>query len=105
MELLVIEDDPLIGKALRKGFSESGHNCIWVKEGLRGSELASGQQVDAIVLDLMLPGRSGLEVLTELRASGIRTPLIVLTALAAVDDRVAALNAGAYANVVKPIEL
>ncbi|HTM54283.1 MAG TPA: response regulator transcription factor [Pirellulales bacterium] len=105
MELLVIEDDPLIGKALRKGFSESGHNCIWVKEGLRGSELASGQQFDAIVLDLMLPGRSGLEVLTEMRASGIRTPVIVLTALGAVDDRVAGLNAGADDYVVKPFAL
>jgi len=105
MELLVIEDDPLIGKALRKGFSESGHNCIWVKEGLRGSELASGQQFDAIVLDLMLPGRSGLGVLTEMRASGIRTPVIVLTALGAVDDRVAGLNAGADDYVVKPFAL
>ena len=57
MELLIIEDDPLIGKALRKGFSEAGHSCIWAKEGQRGLELASGQQFDAIILDLMLPGR------------------------------------------------
>jgi two-component system OmpR family response regulator/two-component system copper resistance phosphate regulon response regulator CusR len=57
------------------------------------------------VLDLMLPGRSGLEVLTDLRASGIRTPVIVLTALGAVDDRVAGLNAGADDYVVKPFAL
>ena len=49
MELLVIEDDPLIGKALRKGLSEAGHTCMWAKEGLRGLELALGQQFDAIV--------------------------------------------------------
>src|ERR1700690_762257 len=81
MELLVIEDDPLIGKALRKGFSEAGHSCMWAKEGQRGLELATGQQFDAIILDLMLPGRPGLEVLKELRSLGILTPVIALTAL------------------------
>jgi two-component system, OmpR family, response regulator len=105
MELLVIEDDPLIGKALRKGFSEAGHGCIWAKEGLRGFELASGQQFDAIVLDMMLPGKSGLELLSELRESGIHTPVIVLTARGAVEDRVAGLNAGADDYVVKPFAL
>jgi two-component system, OmpR family, response regulator len=105
MELLVIEDDPLIGKALRKGFTEAGHGCMWAKEGQRGLELASGQQFDAIVLDLMLPGVPGLEVLRELRGSGIRTPVIVLTALGAVEDRVSGLNAGADDYVVKPFAL
>jgi two-component system OmpR family response regulator len=105
MELLVIEDDPLIGKALRKGFSEAGHTCMWAKEGLRGLELASGQQFDAIILDLMLPGRPGLEVLRELRESGIRTPVIALTALGSVEERVSGLNAGADDYVVKPFAL
>ncbi len=105
MDLLVIEDDPLIGKALRKGFSEAGHSCMWAKEGQRGLELASGQQFDAIILDLMLPGRSGLEVLQELRQSGIRTPVIALTALGSVEERVSGLNAGADDYVVKPFAL
>ena len=105
MELLVIEDDPLIGKALRKGLSEAGHGCVWAKEGQRGLELACGQQFDVIILDLMLPGRPGLEVLRELRCSGIRTPVIAVTALGSVEERVSGLNAGADDYVVKPFAL
>jgi two-component system, OmpR family, response regulator len=105
MELLVIEDDPLIGKALRKGFFEAGHSCMWAKEGQRGLELASGQQFDAIILDLMLPGRPGLDVLKQLRTSGIQTPVIALTALGSVEERVSGLNAGADDYVVKPFAM
>ncbi len=105
MELLVIEDDPLIGKALRKGLSEAGHGCMWAREGERGLELACGQQFDAIILDLMLPGRPGLDVLRELRSSGIQTPVIALTALGSVEERVSGLNAGADDYVVKPFAL
>jgi two-component system OmpR family response regulator/two-component system copper resistance phosphate regulon response regulator CusR len=105
MELLVIEDDPLIGKALRMGLSEAGHNCTLVKDGQRGLELAWGQQFDAVILDLMLPGRPGLELLQELRGGGIRTPVIVLTALGSVEERVAGLNAGADDYIVKPFAI
>jgi two-component system OmpR family response regulator/two-component system copper resistance phosphate regulon response regulator CusR len=105
MDLLVIEDDPLIGKALRKGFSEAGHTCQLANEGTRGLELAMGRQFDAIILDLMLPGTPGLEVLQELRKAGIRTPLIALTALGSVEERVSGLNAGADDYVVKPFSL
>ncbi len=105
MELLVIEDDPLIGKTLRQGLSEAGHGCMWAKDGIRGLELASGQQFDAIVLDLMLPGLPGLDVLRGLRAKGIQTPVIALTALGSVDDRVNGLKAGADDYIVKPFAL
>ncbi len=105
LELLVIEDDPLIGKTLRQGLSEAGHGCMWAKDGTRGLQLASGQQFDAIILDLMLPGRPGLEVLRELRGQGIQTPVIALTALGSVDDRVSGLNAGADDYIVKPFAL
>lgn len=102
MRLLVVEDDPLIGKALRKGFSEANLDCQWVRDGERGLELAKSQQFDAIVLDLLLPGRNGLEVLKELRATGILTPVLLLTALGTVAERVAGLSAGADDYVVKP---
>ena len=105
MELLVIEDDPIIGKTLRKGLLEAGHGCIWARDGQRGLELASGQQFEAIILDLMLPGRPGLEVLRELRTSGIQTPVIALTALGSVEERVNGLNAGADDYIVKPFAL
>jgi two-component system OmpR family response regulator len=105
MQLLVIEDDPLIGKTLRQGLSESGHACMWAKDGLRGLELASSQQFDAIILDLMLPGMPGLDVLRNIRSQGIQTPVIALTALGSVDDRVNGLKAGADDYVVKPFAL
>jgi two-component system OmpR family response regulator/two-component system copper resistance phosphate regulon response regulator CusR len=104
MNLLVIEDDPAIGRALRTGFSEAGHECSLVKDGLRGLAQAKTQRFDAIVLDVMLPGISGLEVLKELRGAGIHTPVILLTALGSVGHRVGGLHAGADDYVVKPFE-
>jgi two-component system OmpR family response regulator len=102
VEILVIEDDPVIGKALRQGFTESGQNCVWAKQGDKGLAQATSQRFDAIVLDLMLPEMPGLEVLRKLREQGIRTPVILLTALGSVEERVAGLNAGADDYVVKP---
>lgn len=102
MNLLVVEDDAVMGKSLEKGFTEAGHGCTWARDGQRGLELALTQRFDAIVLDLMLPGRPGLELLGDLRRRGIRTPTILLTALGSVDERVAGLNAGADDYVVKP---
>src|SRR5262249_40655525 len=105
MDVLIVEDDPLIGKALEKGFTEAGHHCVWVKSGPEGRAQALSQQFDAIVLDLMLPGEPGLDVLGRLRAAGVRTPVIVLTALGSVDERVNGLRAGADDYVVKPFAL
>src|SRR5215469_18875201 len=102
MNLLVVEDDPVMGKSLSKGFAEAGHECVWVKDGQRGLDEALSQRFDAIVLDLLLPGLPGLAVLRRLRAEGVRTPVILLTALGAVEERVAGLNSGADDYVVKP---
>jgi two-component system, OmpR family, response regulator len=104
MNLLVIEDDPVIGKALHKGFVEAGHQCTWTKTAERGSGLTFSQQYDVIVLDIMLPGVSGLDVLRELRAKGVLTPCVLLTALGSVEERVAGLNAGADDYLVKPFD-
>jgi two-component system OmpR family response regulator/two-component system copper resistance phosphate regulon response regulator CusR len=102
MQLLIVEDDPVVGKALRQGFSEANHECQWVRDGESGLELAKSQQLDAIVLDLLLPGRGGLDVLKELRGTGILTPVLLLTALGTIDERVAGLMAGADDYIVKP---
>jgi len=102
MELLIIEDDPIIGKTLKQGFTEAGYQPTWVRDGVKGEESALAQQADVIILDLMLPGKPGLEVLSELRKRGIRTPVLLLTALGTVDERVAGLQAGADDYVVKP---
>ncbi|HEY7425137.1 MAG TPA: response regulator transcription factor [Gemmataceae bacterium] len=102
MNLLVIEDDPVMGKSLSKGLAEAGHSCIWVKDGKHGLAQALSQRFDAILLDLLLPGVSGRDVLRQLRDGGVRTPVLLLTALGAVEERVAGLKAGADDYLVKP---
>ena len=104
MELLIVEDDATLGKSLHKGLQEAGHVCEWVRSGRKGLELVSAQQFDAVILDLMLPDLSGMEVLGQARENGVRTPIIVLTALGSVDERVAGLNAGADDYLIKPFE-
>src|SRR5579871_3942779 len=102
MKVLVVEDDPVMGKSLSKGLVEAGHTCDWVKDGKHGLEKSLSQRYEAIVLDLLLPGMGGLEVLRQIRAGGVRTPILLLTALGAVEERVAGLKAGADDYIVKP---
>jgi two-component system OmpR family response regulator len=102
MNLLVIEDDPVLGKALQKGLNESGHACEWVRNGRKGLEEARTRRFDAVVLDLMLPDLPGLEIMSSLRTEGIRTPVLMLTALGSVEDRVNGLKSGADDYLVKP---
>ena len=102
MNVLIVEDDPLVGKSLHKGFTEAGHDCALVRDGERGLEAAASRQFEAVVLDLLLPSLPGLEVLRRLRAAGVRTPVILLTALGSVEERVAGLEAGADDYLVKP---
>jgi two-component system, OmpR family, response regulator len=102
MNLLVVEDDAVLGKALQQGLTEAGYDCTWVRNGQKGRDLALGQQYDAVVLDLMLPDVNGMEVLREMRQQGVQTPVLVLTAMGSVDDRVAGLNSGADDYLVKP---
>ena len=102
MHLLVVEDDVVLGKALQRGLSEAGFECTWLRNGRKGLEAAGGQQFDAVVLDLMLPDLPGLDVLRTLRSKGIQTPVVVLTALGSVEERVMGLQAGADDYLVKP---
>ncbi|MBL9093517.1 MAG: response regulator transcription factor [Planctomycetaceae bacterium] len=105
LNLLVVEDDPVIGKSLKQGLTEAGHDCALAKTGDEGLSEAGSQQYDALILDILLPGKSGLQVLEELRQRGIRTPTILLTALGSVEERVAGLKAGADDYLVKPFAL
>lgn len=102
LELLVIEDEAVLGKALDRGLSETGNNCSWTRSGRQGLDLARSQKFDAIVLDLMLPDLSGADILRTLRQEGVQTPVLVLTALGSVEDRVAGLRDGADDYLVKP---
>ena len=102
MNVLVVEDDPVMGKSLNKGLVEAGHACVWVKDGKQGLDKALSQRFDAIILDLLLPAVPGLDVLGQIRTSGVRTPILLLTALGAVEERVTGLKAGADDYLVKP---
>jgi two-component system, OmpR family, response regulator len=102
MKLLVVEDDRETASYLQKGLSESGYIVDRAGEGRDGLFLASSGGYDAIVLDRMLPGIDGLAVLGALRAAGIRTPALILSALGSVDDRVKGLRAGGDDYLVKP---
>jgi two-component system, OmpR family, response regulator len=102
MDLLVVEDDQALGKALHRGLCEAGHNCQWVRSGQRGYDEATSQKFDAVVLDLMLPDLAGMDVMRKLRTGGVRTPVLMLTALGSVDNRVEGLKAGADDYLVKP---
>jgi two-component system OmpR family response regulator/two-component system copper resistance phosphate regulon response regulator CusR len=104
MRILVVEDDAVIGRALTQGFTEAGHQCDWVQDGEAGTEAALKQQADAIVLDQMLPKRSGRELLREIRTHGVQCPVVMLTAMGALEDRVGGLNSGADDYIVKPFE-
>lgn len=105
MEILIIEDDPVIGKAVHKGLSEAGHECRWLKDGVEGLEAARAQQHDVIILDLLVPGESGLAILETIRKTGIQTPVLILTALGSIDDRVTGLNRGADDYMIKPFAM
>lgn len=102
MRTLLIEDEPKIAKALKQGLEGESFNVTVAPNGEEGFFLANAQPYDVILLDLMLPGRDGLEVLDTLRRRGVRTPVMILTARDAVEDRVAGLERGADDYLVKP---
>ena len=105
MHVSIIEDDPVIAKAVRTAVCEAGHDCTWVPDGetaLRDNTLLSS---DIVVLDLMLPKAGGIEVLKAARSAGVRTPVIVLTALGTVPDKLAGFEAGADDYLVKPFAI
>src|SRR5581483_10783002 len=93
--ILVIEDEPGIVDFLERGLRAHGFTVESERDGARGAARALREHVELVVLDMMLPGRSGLEVLSELRAAKPQLPIIVLTARGALEDRISGLDAGA----------
>jgi two-component system, OmpR family, copper resistance phosphate regulon response regulator CusR len=104
MRLLLVEDEDGIGKFIYQGLREAGHHVDWVQEGEKGLEYALNVEYDVIVLDIMLPGISGMQLLQELRRRTVRTPVLILTARDAVEDRVSGLNTGADDYLTKPFD-
>lgn len=103
--ILVIEDEPGIVDFLERGLAAEGFQVRSALDGATGAERALHEQVDLVVLDMMLPARSGLDVLRELHETRPELPVIALTALGEVDQRVAGLEAGAVDYLTKPFSL
>ena len=102
MNVLVIEDDPTVGGFIRRGLEEQRYRVSLVPNGEEGERIASSESFDVVILDMRLPGKSGLDVLQSLRAKGFETPVLVLTAQDAVDAKVRTFRAGADDYVTKP---
>ncbi len=95
----------MLGEAVRRGLRQQGHAVDWVQDGRAAEPALAGEAYDAVLLDLGLPLKGGLEVLRDLRRRRVRVPVLVLTALDAIPDRVAALDSGADDYLVKPFDL
>jgi two-component system copper resistance phosphate regulon response regulator CusR len=101
-QILIVEDDVKTATAIREGLRLDGHDAVAAPTGEEGATLCRSRQFDAIVLDWMLPARSGIDILKTLRAEGIRTPVLLLTARDTIEDRVLGLDSGADDYLVKP---
>lgn len=102
MQILVVEDEPKVGTALKEGLEAEGYTVTLAQTGEEGFFYASARAFDLVVLDIMLPGSDGIEVLQTLRKQGSKTPVLLLTAKDAIEDRVLGLDAGADDYLVKP---
>jgi two-component system OmpR family response regulator len=102
MHILLVEDEVKMARALRRGLEQEGHTVDVSTDGDDGLSKALEYDYDAVVLDVMLPGRDGFSICRELRASGRWSPVLMLTARDAVDDRIRGLDAGADDYLVKP---
>ena len=103
--MLVVEDEPRMARLLKRGLEEEGHAVDIAGDGPEGQRLAAENPYAVIVLDMMLPGVDGSGLCRKLRAAGVWTPVLMLTARDAVDDRVRGLDAGADDYLVKPFSL
>jgi two-component system, OmpR family, response regulator MprA len=105
VNVLLVEDDPAVRGAVERALRHAGHQPALAADGVRALEQATAVPYDAVVLDLGLPGLDGLEVCRRLRAAGNQVPVLMLTARAAVTERVSGLDAGADDYLVKPFAL
>jgi two-component system, OmpR family, response regulator len=105
MRILVVEDEPKMAALVRRGLIEEGHAADVAGRGEDAVWMAEAHAYDAIVLDVMLPGMSGYDACRRLRGAGVWTPVLMLTARDAVEDRVAGLDAGADDYLTKPFSL
>src|SRR5690349_16035240 len=102
MRILLVEDERSAARMIAKGLREHGHAVDVLGDGASAIQRASTTTYDIVVLDILLPVKNGLDVCRELRSKGLATPVLMLTARDAVDDRIAGLDAGADDYLAKP---
>ena len=105
MRILIVEDDPMIGAGIRTGLRQDGYTADWARDGNSAEVAVATNEYDAILLDLGLPGRSGLELLAQWRRKRNTVPILIITARDSVEDRIAGLDTGADDYLVKPFDL
>lgn len=106
MRILLVEDDELLGKGIRSGLAQqTGYTIDWLKDGESAEHAILSEHFDMIILDIGLPKRNGLEVLSNIRTKGIKTPLVILSARESVTDRIKGLDTGADDYLPKPFDL
>jgi two-component system response regulator QseB len=105
MRLLLVEDDPMVGESIRDGLGHEGYAVDWVRDGAAAETALGAEPYAAVLLDLGLPRKDGLDVLRAARARHNEVPILVITARDAVADRIRGLDAGADDYLVKPFDL
>ena len=105
VEVLIVDDEPAVVDALDRALVQEGYRVVSAGDGRAALERVASARPDAVILDVMMPHMSGLEVCRRLRANGDRTPVLMLTARDQVTDRVAGLDAGADDYLAKPFAL
>jgi DNA-binding response OmpR family regulator len=100
--LLVVEDEKRLAESLRMGLTEEGFSVAWTDTAELAEERLRNTQFDLIILDVQLPGKSGIDLLRELRAGGVATPVLILTAHGTLEERITGLDTGADDYLVKP---
>lgn len=105
MRLLVVEDDAMIGTAVQRGLKQEGYAVDWARDGQAATLALKNEGYDLVLLDLGLPGKDGITLLTELRRAHNAVPVLIVTARDAVSDRIRGLDAGADDYLVKPFDL
>lgn len=105
MRIALIEDNESLARGIENALQDQGHAVDWLQDGLAGSAFLETAGADVAIIDVNLPGRSGLEIVRALRAKGDATPVLILTAMGKTSDRVTGLDAGADDYLVKPFEM
>ncbi|MES2379487.1 MAG: response regulator transcription factor [Bacteroidota bacterium] len=104
MKILVVEDEPKVAAFLKQGLEEQSYEVTVAYDGYFGKKMALENYYDVIVLDLLIPYINGIDLCKQLRAEGLKSPILMLTALGSTDDKVLGLDAGADDYLVKPFE-